>query len=90
MFSLTVKLKAQYDPKPTVCILIRTAEVFGTVVTSGKTKTVVSGKLQEAKNRVFPLELDISQGDNDHSIVYRLVFGLHLAMPAEHPIEIGP
>jgi len=59
-FALTVKLKGQYDPKPTICMLIRTREVFVTVMTTGKTKTVVSGKLQDAKNEAFPLELDIA------------------------------
>jgi hypothetical protein len=51
-YSLTVKLKPQYDPRPTICILIRTGEWFETVVETRKTKTIATGKLEDAKNQV--------------------------------------
>jgi hypothetical protein len=85
-YSLTVKLKPQYDPRPTLCILIRKGEWFETVVETGKTKTTVSGNLEDAKNQVFRLELGISQGDNHHSIVDRRIYELRLGVPAEFPI----
>jgi hypothetical protein len=53
-------------------------------MTTGKTKTVVSGKLQDAKNEAFPLELDIAQGDNHSSVADRLIYEMHLGVP-EHP-----
>lgn len=84
-FFLTVKLIAAYEPRPAVCILVRTGEVFETVVMTGKTKTEFSGKLQDPKNQVFPMELDISQGDNSHSIKDRLIYELHVGIVAENP-----
>jgi len=85
-YSLTDKLKPQYAPRPTICILIRKGEQFEAVVETAKTKTIVTGKLEDAKNQVFPLELEISQGDNQHSIVDRLRYELRLGIPAEYPI----
>lgn len=85
-YSLAVKLKPQYDPRPTICMVIRTGEWFETVVETGKTRTIVSGKLEEAKNHVFPLELEISQGDDHHSIVDRRIYELRLGIPAKYPV----
>jgi hypothetical protein len=57
-FSLTIELKAPYDPPLTVCTLVRTDEPFYVVLTNGKTNTILSGKLQKAKQQVFALQLD--------------------------------
>ena len=62
--------------------MIRTGEWFETVVETGKTKTIVSGKLEDAKNQVFRLELGVSQGDNYDNLIYELRLGI----PAEYPV----
>ena len=85
-YSLMVKPKPQYGPRPTICILIRTGEWFETAVETGKTKTIVSGKLEDAKDQVFRLELGISQGDTHRSIVDRRIYELRLGIPSEFPI----
>ena len=63
-----------------------TDEWFETVVETGTTKTIVSGKLEDAKNQVFRVELGVSQGDNHHSIKDRLIYELRLGIPADYPV----
>jgi len=69
-FSLSVALKAEYDPKLTVCTLVRTDKPFYVVLTNGRTNTILSGKLQEPKQQVFTLELAVSQGNTQHGWIY--------------------
>jgi len=65
-FSIAIELKSPYGPRLSVCTLVRTDEPFYVVLTNGKTNTIFSGKLQELKQKVFPLELDVSQSSNNH------------------------
>jgi hypothetical protein len=85
-FSIAIELKAPYDPRLSVCTLVRTNEPFYVVLTNGKTNTIFSGKLQELKQKVFPLELDVSQGSNNHgwirdNDVYELKLDAAVARP---------
>jgi hypothetical protein len=87
-FSLTVKLKAHYDPKLTACTLVRTGEPFVVVFTNGGRTTLISGKLERPKNQVFALQLDVEQGNRDRWIVDRLVYELKPGATVEHPVIV--
>src|SRR5579864_4187440 len=65
-FSLAIELKVPYDLQLSVCTLVRTDEPFYVVLTNGKTNTILSGKLQKVKQQAFPLQLDVSQGNDNH------------------------
>lgn len=88
-FSLTIELKAPYDPPLTVCTLVRTDEPFYVVLTNGKTNTILSGKLQEAKQQVFPLQLDVAQGNNRGWVRDNGVYKLKLEAAVARPIIVG-
>jgi hypothetical protein len=87
-FSLTVELKAPYDPRLSVCTLVRTEKPFYVVLTNGKTNTRFSGKLQKAKQQVFPLQLDVSQGNNHGWISDNGIYELKLDAAVARPIIV--
>ena len=87
-YSLTIRLKGNHDPMFTVCTLVRTAEPFEVALTNGKTQTVLSGKLQHAKNEGIPLELEVAQGRGDRWDFDRLGFKLKLGVAAERPVVV--
>jgi hypothetical protein len=87
-FSLTIELKAPYDPRFSVCTLVRTDKPFYVVLTNGKINTSFSGKLQKAKQQVFPLELDVSQGNNHGWISDNGVYELKLDAAVARPVIV--
>jgi len=87
-FSLAIKLKAPYDPRLSVCTLVRTDEPFYVVLTNGKTNTAFSGKLQKAKQQVFPLQLDVLQGNNHGWIHDNGIYELKLDAAVARPIIV--
>lgn len=85
-FRLAIVLKAQYNPALTVCTLVRTDEPFSVVLASGNTNTILSGKLEKAKQDIFALQLDVSQGSDEHgwisdSGVYKLKLDAAVGRP---------
>ena len=86
-YSLTIKLTGNRDPMFTVCTLVRTDEHFEVALTNGKTQTVLSGKLQRAKNEGIPLELEVAQGRGDRWDFDRLGYELKLG-GAERPVVV--
>lgn len=84
-FYLKIELQAHHGFRLALCTLVRTGEPFALVVTSGGLKAVVSGRLQNPKKQVFPLELDVEQGNNDRSIFERLVYELKLDEAVDRP-----
>jgi len=87
-FSLSIELKAPYDQRLSVCTLVRTGEPFYVVLRNGKTNTIFSGKLQEAKQQVFPLQLDVSQGNNHGWIRDNGVYELRLNAAVARPVMV--
>jgi len=86
--SLAIELKAPYDPPLSMCTLVRTDEPFYVVLTNGKTSTIFSGKLERAKQQIYPLQLDVSQG-NDHGwISDNDVYELKLDAAVTRPIIV--
>ena len=86
--SLTMKLMGNHAPMLTVCTLVRTAEHFEVALTNGKTQTVLSGKLEQAKNDGIPLELEVAQGRGDRWDFDRLGYELKVGGAAERPVVV--
>jgi len=86
--SLAIELKAPYDLRLSVCTLVRTDEPFYVVLTNGKTHTILSGKLHKAKQQIFPLQLDVSQGNNHGWIRDNDVYELKLDATVARPMIV--
>ena len=87
-YSLSVKLGKGYDPKITVCTKVRIDEPFEIVLTHGKTETVLSGKIQNAKKHAFLLELAVSQGNEEGAVFDRLGYELEPGKAVQRPVIV--
>lgn len=86
--SLTMRLPENYDPLLTVCTLVRTGEPFEVALTNGKTQTILSGKLQPARNEVIPLELEVARGRGERWDFDRLRYELTLGSAVKGPVAV--